>query len=634
MLNQIINQRYEIVEKIAESSLFIVFKGRDRVANRVVVLKSLQTAYAGDTALVEGLQAGFGAAENLSQPNIAPALEQGVDSGRPYFVTEFVRGINLKERVRRIAPFTLSVAVDFACAIGEALHFAHSIGQVHGNLRPQDIIISPEGQVKVTDFGVQKGVARSPKAQRDSLQTSAPYHAPELSTTHPGTPAGDVYALGAILYEMLTGTPPYSGDTPDAIADKHAFSEIPSPRTINPGVPRSVEGIVVKCLQKKPDDRYRTIADLLNDLKSVRDALRFGKPLSWTPIDIDSARQAPVRPATPLPQVIEAPRPARVPEPVAAVAASSEVLLPMPAENRLRRADDRISIYIKAALVCVTVIIFAALIGMVGVWSLWVVPPSTPAPELVGRSIDKVREIAKSAGAELREHGEYSEKKLNIVYRTDLEKGTTLRPKQVINVWFSKGSGYANVPNVTKLTRDEAEKKLKEAGLTVGTVTPTNSETVLPGYIVSQNVSPKKRVLHDSVVSLTVSDGPKMAYADPNQEANATTRDDSNPDTNETALANPDRVQNEHGSPDDGPKTCKRSLSIPRDGQGVRQVRVEFADARGTQTPVDEPHNEGDSIPIQFDYYGKTVTLTVYYDSEKKKEFTFDPQKSRRQRLR
>ena len=512
VLNQIVNQRYEIVEKIAESSLFAVFKGRDRVANRVVVLKALQPIYAGDAALVEGLQAGMSAAENLNHPNIAPSFEQGIESGRPYFVTEFVRGINLKERVRRIAPFTLSVAVDFACALGEALHFAHSIGQVHGNLRPQDIIISPEGVVKVTDFGVQKGLARSPKAQRDSLQTAAPYHAPELSTTHPGTPAGDIYAVGAILYEMLTGTPPYSGETPDDIADKHAFGEIPSPRTINPGVPRSVEGIVVKCLQKKPEDRYRTIADLLNDLKSVRDALRFGKPLSWTPIDIDAARQAPARPVAPIaPPVVEKPRPARVPEPVAAVAASSEVL-PMPAENRLRRSEDRVSIYIKAALVCVTVIIFAALIGLVGVWSsMWAVPPSAPAPELVGRSIDKVREIAKNAGAELREHAEYSEKKLNIVYKTDLEKGTTLRSKQVINVWFSKGSGYSDVPNVTKLTREEAEKKLQAAGLTVGTVTPVNSETVLPGYIVSQNVSPKKRVLHDTAVGLTYSDGPKIS---------------------------------------------------------------------------------------------------------------------------
>lgn len=629
MLNQIINQRYEVVEKIAESSFFVVFKGRDRTANRVVVLKALQPAYSADMPLIEGLQAGFQSAENLNHPNIAPSYEQGFDNGRPYFVTEYVRGINLKERVRRIAPFTLSVAVDFGCAMAEALHFAHSVGQVHGNLRPQDIIISPEGQVKITDFGVQKGVSRSPKAQHEMLSTSAFYHAPELSTTHLGTPAGDIYALGALLYEMLTGTPPYAGETPDALADKHAFAEIPSPRTINPGVPRSVEGIIVKCLQKKPEDRYRSVADLLNDLKSVRDALRFGKPLSWTPIDIDAARQAPLRPAIAPKPAPEPPKPTKIPEPVAAVAASSQVM-PMPTENRLRRNEDRVSIYIKAALVSVTVIIFAALIGLVGIWSsMWAVPPSTTAPELVGRSIEKVREIAKDAGAELREHAEFSDKKLNIVYKTDLEKGTTLRAKQIINVWYSKGSGFVNVPNVMKLTRDEAEKKLEAAGLTVGTVTPVNSETVIQGYIISQNVSPKKRVSHDTVVSLTVSDGPKMEYADPNEETN---RDNNL--TTDSAPVDPDNAVNEHGRADDGPKTCRRSLTIPRDRLGVRQVRVEFTDARGSQIPVDEPHGEGDSIPIQFEYYGKTVTLVVYYDGEEKKRFTFDPQQSRRRQIR
>lgn len=634
MLNQIINGRYEIVEKIAESPFFAVFKGRDRTSNTVVVLKALQPAYAEDDALMQGLQAGFSAAESLNNPSIAASLEQGTEAGRPYFVTEFVRGINLKERIRRIAPFNLSVAIDFACAAAEALHFAHSIGQTHGSLRPQDWIVTPEGQVKITDFGVQRGIARSPKAQREMLLTAAPYHAPELSMTHAGTPAGDIYALGAILYEMLTGIPPYAGDTPDAIADQHAFSDIPSPRIVNPGVPRSIEGIVIKCLQKKPEDRYRSTADLLTDLRSVRDALRFGKPLSWTPIDIETGRLAPARPVAPAPPPPKpAPvpvRPAPLPEPVAAVAASSQVM-PMPAENRLRREDDRVSIYIKAALVSVTVLILFALIGLVAVWSsMWAVPPTTPAPELVGRSIEKVREIAKAAKAELREHAEYSEKKKDIVYKTDLEKGATIRANQTINVWFSKGSAWVNVPNITKLTREEAETKLKDLGLAVGSVTTVNSETVLPNYVISQNVSYKKRVQHDTAVGFVVSDGPKIESADPNPGMD--NENETSPPG--TAPVNPDTARNEHGNPDDGPKTCRKSLKIPRDGRGVRQVRVEFTDARGSQIPIDEPHDEGDSIPIQFDYYGKTVTLVVFYDGDETKRFTFDPQISRRRSLR
>src|SRR5262249_53768078 len=152
--------------------------------------------------------------------------EYGEENGAPYAVVDYVRGINLKERIRRIAPFTLSVAVDFAVAIGEALHYAHTVGQTHGDLRPQNVVISPEGTLKVTDFGLQAAIARSPQAQQEILLRAAPYHAPELSTKQPGTVAGDLYALGAILYEMLTGTPLYAGDSIEAIADQHAFSPI------------------------------------------------------------------------------------------------------------------------------------------------------------------------------------------------------------------------------------------------------------------------------------------------------------------------------------------------------------------------------------------------------------------------
>ena len=214
MINHLVSQRYEVLEKIGEGPLFTVYKARDKVQNQIVALKSVVGAFAKDDAFLQGLQRGLSGAANLNHPNIANGCAFGEDEGVFYETEEFVRGINLKERIRRIAPFTLSVAVDVACALAEALHYAHGMGQAHGDLRPHNIIMSPEGTIKVTGFGVMMGVAQSARAQADVLAIAAPYHAPELSTRQPGTPAGDIYATGAILYEMLTGTPLYMGRYP------------------------------------------------------------------------------------------------------------------------------------------------------------------------------------------------------------------------------------------------------------------------------------------------------------------------------------------------------------------------------------------------------------------------------------
>src|SRR5262249_46672895 len=148
-------------------------------------------------------------------------------------------------------PFTLSVAVDFAIAAGEALQHAHAAGIVHGDLRPQNIIISPEGAVKVTDIGIARAFAFSPRTSAANEERSAPYQPPEAAPGGEQTVSADLYALGVILFEMLTGGLPYAGDSPAAIAQRRRTDPVPSPRQLNPGVPKSIEGIVVKSLQKQ-----------------------------------------------------------------------------------------------------------------------------------------------------------------------------------------------------------------------------------------------------------------------------------------------------------------------------------------------------------------------------------------------
>ncbi len=639
MINRLVNQRYEVFEKLGEGPLFHSFKARDVVSNRVVTLKSLKMPYAGEERFVENLRTGLEATADLNYPHIARFYEFGMDEGTPYSVREYVRGMDLKDRIRKIAPFNLSLAIDFTCSIAEALNYAHGAGQAHGDLRPQHIIISPEGAVKVLNFGVQRAVASGPTAQREVLKLSAPYHAPELSTAHPGTPAGDIYALGAICYEMLTGTPVYSADSPEALADLHAFAAIPSPRVISTGVPRSVEGILCKCLQKRPEDRYPSAAELVKDLKSVRDALRFGKPLSWTPIDVEKMGAAVERPgatATPVQPVIPvvvravaAPRPAaqRTPAPVVVPMEPDRNTMP---QNRLRAEDERVSPYLKIAIGTVTVVIIVSLIGLYAIYlSKWALPKAVALPEIVGKSIDDVRKMAGENNVRLIEHGEYNDKRRGIVYRTDLEKGVPIRPEHAVNVWYSRGAEYVDVPNVVGLARDEAEQKLQAAGLKVGRVSPEYSDSVPINSVVTQDVTFKKRVYHDTVVDLIVSDGPKPSFASPSPGDNP-----PDPGSGDASGNSPD---NSSTTPDPSidtsmPRHFSRTITIAKDGLGSRKVRIEYRDAQGPHPAVvDEQHKERDTIPVKFDYYGSSITMTIYYDDKLVKEVTFDPEKTKRQ---
>ncbi len=674
MINHLLSQRYEVLEKTSEGTVFTVYKARDKAGNRVVSLKTTLPGYTADAPFMAGLRLGIASATKLSQPSIAATYEDGTDEGVYYVTGEFVRGINLKERIKRIAPFTLSVAVDIACAVTEALQSAHGLGQVHGDVCPQNIIISPEGTVKVTDFGVMQGVARSAAAQRDTLLRAAPYHAPELSIASPGSVPGDLYALGAVFFEMLTGTTLYAGDDPEAIADLHAFAPIPTPRAINPGVPRSIEGIIVKCLQKRPEQRYASAAELLNDLKSVRDALRFGKPLSWSPIDLDKAGTTATAPRTAATTTTASAPAIRPLEPVAEAAASSQAM-PMPANNRLRAQDERVSLSLKIAIGGVSVIILACLIGIAAIYGeKWVEPNVVTIPQFVGKPIDVVRADAKKLNVKLREHDEFSDKPRNIVFRSDQPQGVQLHEGHTVNVWYSKGSTYVDVPRVTGLTRDDAEKKLKEAGLTSGRITPEYSLTVPQNIVISQNVSYKKRVLHDTAVDLVFSDGPKPDYAsdqtadtanpnvDPNKAADAALNGANENGTGSEATAIPPD-SGTAALPTEGAGTgtdttaaaqppavdltehqFNRRISIPKDGKGTRLVDVEFTDATTeTKGVISETHPEGDKIRVKFSYKGRSIRLRIYYTfgepgAQNPRQLcfdkTFDPEATKGERIR
>ncbi len=291
-VNQTVASRYEILEMVGEGPFLAAFRARDRELNRIVSFKTPLPVFADRADVKANLRDGVARVLAFNHANITRTFDLGEDAERNnalFVAEEYVRGIDLKERIRRVAPFQLTAANEVALALAEALEYAHARGVNHGDVRPQNVLIGPDSQVKLTNFGIADAQNLLVKENAEALPVALPYRAPELADNAPLTPSADLFALGAILFEMLTGDTPARGGP-----------EAPSPREINQAVPRALDGIVRKALAPAPAARYVSASEFVRDLRLVRDALRFGKPLAWSPLD---APLPPILVTQPIPDV-------------------------------------------------------------------------------------------------------------------------------------------------------------------------------------------------------------------------------------------------------------------------------------------------------------------------------------------
>ncbi len=552
MISRVLAGRYELLEKLGEGSLFAAYRARDHETNALVTVKLLLPAFADDRALVSALKQCFSVTSPLNHPRIARILQVTEHEGQLVLVTEFVRGINLKERIRRVAPFTLSVAVDIALAVAEGLENAHRAGIAHGDLRPHNIIVSQEGLIKITDFGLLPALQASPMAQTAWLTRAAPYLPPEVSEGWQVTPSADVYALGVILFEMITGGVPFPADTPVAVALRHAKDPPPSPRAVNPGVPRAVEGIVLKAMQKLPEQRYPDMSSMLHDLRAVHDALRFGKPLSWSPLE-------------------------RAPESTTTATQTREA---RPAESE--DTELRILKYLARVLAVLAGLIIIALAAV----GFWVTRPTkeVPVPDLRGKPLVEARRLAQEAGLNLVVRQEdYNEQfPEGTVYLVQPEPGSSVKAGGAVQVWVSKGARTVEVPNVQGLSEADARQRLVQAGLQVGKVEEKPHPTAPAGTVLSQSPGPRQKVNRDAPVDLVVSKGPALP-----------------PVPEEGAERGFELVIPVKGAPGE-----------------VVQVRLEVQDALGVYTILDEPHYGGEQLIVPVRARGRNIVFRIYINNQ------------------
>ncbi len=260
-----ISDRYEIIDKVGSGGMADVYKAKCHRLNRYVAIKILKSEFSSDTGFVQKFRAEAQSVAGLSHPNIVSVYDVGDDDGLHYIVMELVEGITLKRFIERKKGLDVKEAVGIAIQIAQGMEAAHSHHIIHRDIKPQNIIISREGKVKVADFGIAKAATSNTISQ--NAIGSVHYLSPEQARGGYSDERSDIYSLGVTLYEMLTGQVPFAGDNSVSVALLHIQSEATPVQVLNPEVPTSVDRIVQKCMQKKPERRYQSAAELIRDLK-------------------------------------------------------------------------------------------------------------------------------------------------------------------------------------------------------------------------------------------------------------------------------------------------------------------------------------------------------------------------------
>ena len=258
--------RYEIIEQIGTGGMSDVYKAKCHKLNRFVAIKVMKSEFSEDKTFVSKFRAEAQSVAGFTHPNIVNVYDVGDENGIYYIVMELVEGITLKKYIEKRGRIPFKEAVSIAIQVANGLDAAHKHNIVHRDIKPQNIIISKEGKVKVTDFGIAK-VASSSTINSSSTMGSVHYISPEQARGGYSDAWSDLYSLGITIFEMLTGTVPFDGDSTVAVAVQHIQDEIPAPSTVTDDIPLSIDRIVLKLTQKKPDRRYQTAAELITDLK-------------------------------------------------------------------------------------------------------------------------------------------------------------------------------------------------------------------------------------------------------------------------------------------------------------------------------------------------------------------------------
>ena len=505
LIGLLVDERYRVTRRLARGGMATVYVAQDERLDRPVALKVMHPHLADSDAFVERFRREARSAARIVHPGVVSVFDQGVVTGQGFLVMELIDGTNLRQLLRAQGAFTIPQALRYTTDTLEALRAAHRVGVIHRDIKPENILVPTDGPAKVTDFGLARAASEVSMSSTGNMLGTVAYIAPEIATTAEADARSDIYSVGIMLYEMLTGAVPWAGESPLQIASHHVSDDVPSPSAAQPWIPREIDDLVAALTAREPANRPADASDAIDLV--ARAAAAIPSNLANRRAEVAPGERHRASETSALNTEIMS---AQFTRPLPSPASSSVALVHTSGATQAAQAASPPKKSARAAAWIALVVLLLVVAGLGGRWWWTEYGPGSylTMPETTGRTLTDVQADLDALGLHTQVEEEFSDDiDTGSVTRSDPEGGSSVHKRAEVQLYVSKGVDMKTVPEVTGKSQDEAQRSLTDAGLAVGAVTDAYSEDVPQGQVISQSVAAGTSLAHDSAVDIVLSKG-------------------------------------------------------------------------------------------------------------------------------
>ena len=482
----VLGNRYELLEKIGEGGMSEVFKARCNKLNRFVAVKILKKEFCNNIDIVEKFKGEATAIATLSDNNIVNILDVGTQDDINYIVMEYVKGKTLKDIIKQVGKMNYETAISVAIQIAKALDCAHRNNIIHRDVKPQNILVTEDGVMKVTDFGIAKSTTSQTITKTSTIMGSAHYLSPEQAKGSFIDCRTDLYSLGVVIYEMVTGSLPFQADTAVTIALKHLQEEVVPPKSLNSKVPDSLNQLILKSMEKEPIKRYQSAKEMIADLEKIKEdpnaRIDNGEEDNDHTIIMSAVTE----------QILKQEKPNNKNQEDEEDEEDDEYYYEDDEDEKIGGINKKkiVKIAIGAALAILLIVLGASAFNMFS--SASANNKQVQVPDIVGKTVDDAKKQLEDLNLVLVEGGtDTSDEPKGTIIKVNPEAGSMVKEKSQVRVIVSSGPTKLKMPDLKEYDIDTAKTILKSLGLQISSTSEEFSDNVPKGQIISQ--SPEKR---------------------------------------------------------------------------------------------------------------------------------------------